>query len=86
MDGILQPMERLLEHFGAPWDWSWSRLKASRATLGVFWTISGRPQVDNMILDTQIDDFGDRFGLQTRRKFALDSGRTFEVFWGPIYG
>ena len=46
----LPPLEGLLERFGSEVDLSWNRLKASRATLGVFWIVLGRLQVENMIL------------------------------------
>ena len=55
---------RLLERLGSQLDLSWSHLKASRATLGVFWTVLAWLQVDNVTSGVKINDFGHRFGVQ----------------------
>ena len=49
---------------GSQLEASWSRLTASRAALGVFWTVLGRLQVDNMPSGSKIHDFGLRLGFQ----------------------
>lgn len=59
-----------LERLGSQLDLSGSHLKASRATLGVFWTVLGWLQVDSMIVDVKINvkinDFGHRFGVRNQ--------------------
>ena len=66
LDAILQPFGRLLESLGRQLDLSWNHLKAARATLGVFWTISGRLQIEDMIWGVNINHFGGRLEIQNQ--------------------
>ena len=70
LDAILYPFGRLLERLGVQLELFWSHLQASRATLGVFWTVSGGLQGDHMILGTKIIHFGPLFGIQNRRNIG----------------
>ena len=67
LESSLHPCGCHLEHLGSQTDLSWNRLRASRATLGVFWTVLGKLQVGNMILGIKIHDLGGGVGVQNRR-------------------
>ena len=66
LEAISHPFGRLLKPVGSRLEASWSGLRASRATLGVFGTVLRRLQEDNMVLAIKIHHFGGRFRLQDR--------------------